>query len=458
MRTLLFFLTSIITLNSIGQTITNCPSRPDQTGYENRATCYTDTLTIGGIQVQNFGYNRFGNIYYNGFSTSYIWSGAGIVDQGLNAQFEPYAKVSENIDGTSTYKITQHQTCTDLQYNVVVNYTIKKEITVRFIKPNVPHINYTFLNDFGTAQTVELSVTNANYELINWQRSCSGTSGWSHAGGPEKTIYRDENSPVFYRAECVTQTLGCCCRSGFSQPVRIDVVIKPNTNPPNCNQGEVDESSYNKNRSDFHQYSVLTEVCDKSIDGSDCNSTNVYNILKQNRDYTIPQYSDMTFGLGSTIGSGYDKVMSFFGSKSISTFLGDSEPTINCGTKTIVPWYYALYPLAKGLGNIIGCSELNSTSLGGDPIVQSIDDSQKSVTNFTLPGHMLHPGKVINTVIETGCKVYLQTIGMGNNDLYYCGPVFGYLASNVINVSYGRSIFSNLGSRVKNYFDSKLWK
>lgn len=53
--------------------------------------------------------------------------------------------------------------------------------------------------------------------------------------------------------------------------------------------------------------------------------------------------------------------------------------------------------------------------LTDDPIVTVIDKSKYKVTNFTLPEHRLHDGKVMRMIVQRGKDFYIVTVGTGNN-------------------------------------------
>jgi hypothetical protein len=48
-----------------------------------------------------------------------------------------------------------------------------------------------------------------------------------------------------------------------------------------------------------------------------------------------------------------------------------------------------------------------------NPIKTTIDDKAYLITNFTLPGHMLYPGKIARRVEETSNAIVVRTIGTG---------------------------------------------
>lgn len=57
------------------------------------------------------------------------------------------------------------------------------------------------------------------------------------------------------------------------------------------------------------------------------------------------------------------------------------------------------------------CSEV--TLPIGNPIKTTINHQSYSITNFTLPGHILYPGKITRRVEEASSEITVRTIGVG---------------------------------------------
>ena len=54
---------------------------------------------------------------------------------------------------------------------------------------------------------------------------------------------------------------------------------------------------------------------------------------------------------------------------------------------------------------------------GFGPIRQHLDDDRLTIVNTTMPGHVLHPGNVLRSVIERGGDLYVATEGYGTGIL-----------------------------------------
>ena len=79
-----------------------------------------------------------------------------------------------------------------------------------------------------------------------------------------------------------------------------------------------------------------------------------------------------------------------------------------------------------------------------------------SITNYTLPGHFLYPGKVFRTVVEECGQVKVITYGSG---LSSCGPGGGLLlpSPGLMNANgntiVGSILFKNIDLRLKQAFE-----
>jgi hypothetical protein len=47
-------------------------------------------------------------------------------------------------------------------------------------------------------------------------------------------------------------------------------------------------------------------------------------------------------------------------------------------------------------------------------VVHYVSSSELSVTNVTLPGHMLYPGQVTRSVVDENGSIYIKTVGTGS--------------------------------------------
>lgn len=94
---------------------------------------------------------------------------------------------------------------------------------------------------------------------------------------------------------------------------------------------------------------------------------------------------------------------------------------------------------------------MNSINWIREPIKIVVDDERKCITNYTMPGHILHPGKVERCVVLDDCgqKIKIITKGVGYHEChnYWIGAFFSCMNSTM-----GPFIFHNVSNRIKNEF------
>ncbi|MBW4568249.1 MAG: hypothetical protein KME31_09530 [Tolypothrix carrinoi HA7290-LM1] len=122
-----------------------------------------------------------------------------------------------------------------------------------------------------------------------------------------------------------------------------------------CNDDRINDN-YNKNDSNYHYYSLTNGICSKTLKG--CTREKVFQTMISQEQFIVPSPLD-------------------------------DKPVVHCREKTLT------------LGN---------------PIRTTINSSDYSITNYTLPGHMFHPGKITRRVIETNDAIKVTTIGEGVGD------------------------------------------
>lgn len=149
-----------------------------------------------------------------------------------------------------------------------------------------------------------------------------------------------------------------CVFEGISQ------VKKKTPAPPNTvvcgNYGVVDNFSQAVNPKNWHDYDVgPTKVCN-TLESAACTMDNVYAILLNNAQLIAP------------------------GAQPI--------PVVNCKVYNI-----------------------DVFTVQG-PVLIRTNYGNRTIENFTMEGHDLHPGKVTHTIEQIGNDIYLYTRGVGNGD------------------------------------------
>ncbi|HEY9832674.1 MAG TPA: hypothetical protein V6D26_19135, partial [Stenomitos sp.] len=122
-----------------------------------------------------------------------------------------------------------------------------------------------------------------------------------------------------------------------------------------CNDERIVDS-YNKNDSNYHYYSLTNGICSKTLKG--CTREKVFQTMISQEQFIVPSPLD-------------------------------DKPVVNCREKTL--------PI-------------------GNPIRTTINSDDYSITNYTLPEHMFHPGKITRRVTETNDAITVTTTGEGVGD------------------------------------------
>ncbi|WP_118976750.1 hypothetical protein [Taibaiella koreensis] len=213
----------------------------------------------------------------------------------------------------------------------------------------------------------------------------------------------------------------------------------------------------------YHFYQVDTIVCDPHTPPSHklCNADAVWDFIKSRDYYQAPLYSDFP---------------------SLSVPNTDCDMTYDFPFKGISKAFELLNSVrAPGpLGNTItDCEQINLSPtparwlLGvvdgpthnilpyytnSDPVKIVIDEENKCITNYTLPGHFLYPGKIKRCIVGGGeCDrvVRVTTEGSGFSGW---DSALGYPFSpwiSMLNICVGTRTFSNLNARLVYDFNNK---
>jgi hypothetical protein len=214
-------------------------------------------------------------------------------------------------------------------------------------------------------------------------------------------------------------------------------------------------------RADFHVYQVDTVesiICNSyNYNGSyDCSLIGVWNFLKSNNIYQAPIYSDfptsinVSWSSSPVASSAFGIIHNAFQTQSAGPY---NEPIENCDLINIAP-----SPLRQSSGYLFNLSGwLSSSCLSQinpdvDPVLIVVDEERLCITNYTLPGHILYPGKVQRCVTSDDCgeNIRIHTLGIG---FHNCGNnVLGRFFA-VSNFFVGKSTFTNLTRRVNKAFN-----
>jgi PKD repeat protein len=263
-------------------------------------------------------------------------------------------------------------------------------------------------------------------------------------------------------------------------------------NIPDMNNVEAAIASGENNQS-YHSYEVTTIICDKKTSKypDHCTAEYVYNMLKNNVNFTAPTppdyptnvldiYKQANGGVLFTLltVSPFVKAFDSLTTASLSATQNSANPgnVISCtqqyklynNAKSIVARY--LYAQGPSLRYFKDCSWLAGLAVPFDyfnsmddycgkqlldvqydPIWIFANDKKKIITNYTATGHILYPGKVERTVVEECGVVKIITRGVGTQ---YCGDnCRGHLMGQA-NIILGKYLFNAVDIRLKTAFEN----
>ncbi len=70
---------------------------------------------------------------------------------------------------------------------------------------------------------------------------------------------------------------------------------------------------------------------------------------------------------------------------------------------------------SEDAGPVVDCDTVyvKIGPMSRNPVLVSVDTAQMMVTNYSLPGHFLHPGKVIRSIVEEDGRLMILTTSEG---------------------------------------------
>jgi hypothetical protein len=317
---------------------------------------------------------------------------------------------------------------TDYKYNGNFNITVIS-VTKPIIKANRALVLPT---EQATLDATGGNATNG----YQWKSGCAGST-WNSRTNPIQV------GPGTYKVRLVQN--GCIGDS--SDPI----VILPETASPvalGCNNAEAQNiylftHAGNDGRMDYHQYNVETVICNTGASNPDCTLENVWRKLKSNAWNNAPLMEDFKPATGTNLPVIFSDVLCRAPGTTIPNCTNLSLPGLSSNHITFIA-------LSKVCG-FNSSFRMYINSLINDqianPIVQTIDESTHSITNYTLPGHMLYPGRIIRTVVSECGVIKIKTIGVGRSWVgdNICGKTMAEINSYV-----GKQTFSNIDQRFKN--------
>lgn len=207
-----------------------------------------------------------------------------------------------------------------------------------------------------------------------------------------------------------------------------------------------------RKRTDFHIYTVENIVCDpNSPVGTKPNTLEgVWDFIKTDNVYQAPLYDDFptTGAVCLPEYNPFGGIFKTFKELEISSTGPFHQPVTNCAKINL-----SATPARVIIGSLIWHDNANlalfgcNSSIDYEPIRIVIDEEHKCITNYTLQGHFLYPGKVQRCLSQDGCdgKIKITTTGIGFTT---CGDNWiGRLVKD-INICTGKYTFNKIDERL----------
>lgn len=227
------------------------------------------------------------------------------------------------------------------------------------------------------------------------------------------------------------------CRSNWSPYQNVSVVESPDPNA--CNDPAIQyiesllSDPANMGRSDYHNYPVVNNLCYPPGNSQPCTPQSAWNFLKSSYSYQAP--SSSSFPDNAKVNKIIGRQIALPGSSL------PAGPIQNCQDVNLPSTWLRLIAGVTSLHFLLLCPAYPIT-LANDPIKIVVDENCKCITNYTMPGHILYPGKIRRCLFVNACnEIQVRTTGTG---FHFCGDnIFGLIMSK-INKSIGMSTFNNV--------------
>jgi Leucine-rich repeat (LRR) protein len=378
--------------------------------------------------------------------------------------YHPYCKA--NPSQTSIYTMEWEKTkiepdgpCSEGKTKTTI-WHYKGKLTVTVIAPTPPIITVS-KNKITTSESISIN-SDCNFLYPNWSSSrnvvceakCSSVDYTScNSNRPSTCQPFSLSFRTYGKKQLIAQKNDGGCVSKISDP--IEVIVRP------CGKATFGFSDAaletqikdiereicndeNRIRFDYHFYSFDKILCSSS---TQCSLNNIWQLYKSKISNQAPIAEDFkrqepstTLFASEIFNPPYNPNSSINSGQKIDLFSPE-----NIALKT------GLFSTASGSGaaGLFAYTVLtNIFSLPksyANPIALYVDETNKCVTNYTLPEHALYPGKVTRCIVEECGKIKVQTFGEGvtkdRNGTY--GTTLGK-----INENFGATLFHNVDERL----------
>jgi len=212
-------------------------------------------------------------------------------------------------------------------------------------------------------------------------------------------------------------------------------------------------------RDDYHSYDLENILCPTTL----CSRDQIWDLFKSKISNQVPLADDFT--PVTTSGNFSQGIRTAFAKALFPDPNWNPNSQIEQGD-TINLFSPESYAILTGAYCALGGAEACVTwialgrTLAPGPIIYSnpvalyIDEQNKCITNYTLPNHILYPGRVTRCIIEECDLIKVKTFG---NGLHKWGDNWGGARMAWINRFYGKYVlFENVDNRFKNLVDQNF--
>jgi hypothetical protein len=274
----------------------------------------------------------------------------------------------------------------------------------------------------------------------------------------EITLYAPDYATELSYEALLFYALSNNCISPWSDAVTVSVQIPEPSIPNVCGDSDIDDTEImlqDQNlinaRDDYHTYFLESTVCN-TVD-SGCSVDDVWNFMKSKQSYQVPLPKDF----GNISNDGFDYLIPGRSEESSS----NNTPISNCSDISInlYGFRWAIGIAASVVSLFPGGPSPNASVISQDPVYLIINENNKCITNYTKPGHILHPGKVTRCISLDDCgRVVVRSKGTGyseygSNSTNMANYWFAQLLSNT-NESLGPQLFQQIDDRLIDDFNN----
>lgn len=345
--------------------------------------------------------------------------------------------------------------CTDCSlfpdcHGQIITYKYIYNITVLPKKPPVLRSDKDLVREEPVILTSSGCIAASLVSQIKEHECSSSNEGLLSYTDLDHKLERFVTRPIqIYKSRCVYPN---SCYSDWSAPVKVRMIpASINT----CNNPQIDDldqmpipHTQPSAIGSYHRYFEETVICKKT--NPNCTKEKVFSFLQSSKIYQVAVVDDFKGGsLIPPVGN-------------LSNLIHDTDNSKieNCNVVNL-PGLGTIY-FGLILQHFQGATNLRQPlppAPISNPVIMLVDPQNYTISNYTLPGHILSPGKVIRTVVEDCDEIKIVTVGYGDSWMKYLPPINGFdtgffasLMAKWINEFDGKNLFNNIDLRLKEQF------